>query len=194
MFADAARDFLIQVLGAGEDVARDHIALYLGKPDLHLVEPGRIIGCVRGGSAAATFEPKLFFGYSHCRRLHGFAGSRRDRPRSPTGIARTVRWSGAALSSPLLHRWLCSRRQIDSRCRCVCTQSHHSGHVRDHVGLEPMMPYHMLAPDALYSTERYVPQFSRQFAAAPVGGASRGLDFRVRSSTRASSLATGRTG
>ena len=33
---DVAHDFLVQILGAGENAARDHIALDLGKPDFHL--------------------------------------------------------------------------------------------------------------------------------------------------------------
>lgn len=40
VLTDVAHDLLVQVLGAGEDSARDHIALHFCKPDLHLVEPG----------------------------------------------------------------------------------------------------------------------------------------------------------
>lgn len=34
VITDVAHDFLVQVLGTGEDAARDHFALYLGKPDI----------------------------------------------------------------------------------------------------------------------------------------------------------------
>lgn len=46
VLTDVAHDFLVQVLGAGEDAARDHFALDLGKPDFHLVKPRRVGGRV----------------------------------------------------------------------------------------------------------------------------------------------------
>lgn len=41
MLTDMAHDF-VQILGAGENSARDHISLDLGEASLHLVEPGQV--------------------------------------------------------------------------------------------------------------------------------------------------------
>src|SRR6202163_3356084 len=42
VLADVAHELLVEVLGAGEDAARNHVALDAGEPVLNLVEPRRI--------------------------------------------------------------------------------------------------------------------------------------------------------
>ena len=43
---DVAHEFAREVLNRGEDATRDYLALNLGEPDLHLVKPRRVGGCV----------------------------------------------------------------------------------------------------------------------------------------------------
>ena len=61
----------------------------------------------------------------------------------------------------------------------------------DPVGVLPVRPHAVLAPDALHGRERHVAEFGCQLAAAPVRRAVAGVCLSVRFRTRASSLATG---
>ncbi len=59
VLADVVHDLFVQVLDAGEDAACDHIALYLGKPNLHLVEPGRVGERVMDMHIGREQQPRL---------------------------------------------------------------------------------------------------------------------------------------
>lgn len=59
VLTDVAHDFLVQVLGAGENAARDHIALDLGKPDFHLFKPRRVGGGVVNMHIGRQQQPSL---------------------------------------------------------------------------------------------------------------------------------------
>ena len=41
---DVAHELLREVLDGGEDASRDYIALNLGEPEFHLIQPGRVCG------------------------------------------------------------------------------------------------------------------------------------------------------
>ena len=46
MATDVADEFAIEIFERDEDAASDYITLDFGKPDLHLVKPRRVGGCV----------------------------------------------------------------------------------------------------------------------------------------------------
>ncbi len=229
MLADVAHDLLVQVLGAGEDAARDHIALDLGKPDLHLVEPGRVGGCVvdmhirgqqqprlnQGCLVAAHVvadhmdflvlvmighdvfqEPyELLTGVTLCCLAHDFASGRvqccEQAQRSIALVfkAVTLGTSGRQRQLPVLavqrlNSSLLIDTEHDGMFGRLQVQTDDLGRlalkvriIRDHVGVQPVGAYPVLAPDALYCREGHVTQLGCQFAAAPVGGAVTWLGF-----------------
>ena len=68
---DVADEFPIEIFHRDEDAASDYISLDFGKPDLNLVEPGGVGGCVMDANITIALQKFPDLGGTMSREIIG---------------------------------------------------------------------------------------------------------------------------